>query len=563
MADFSADPISNWRTMKHIMKLAARKSRDTITTFSASELMPIESQSIAGAISYQDLTLAQRLRNDTTAGARRVDIHRRAISRADRAAFETEHSAMQRQIAEQTGDYQQPAGNDNHDSMKYLNERSEAWAARWIPSVFFGRDMGNFNDWMDWCVPYVAAVLHRPQFNARFSLDDAFGSASARRDMATEICCGDDGDTASTTTTATTLPTHSTSDIMTDSDTSDRDGLLGRAALPASVEHAWRDLRSHLANSTASLSWPAVETLSGAWATSHRMRVNPHKNTCLFGCDKDLQAKNTDDISHYISCPRMWALLAQPRGRLAGDALTRLGLHRNDIIDDRPMRAITRMAVAYRSYNIMRVRSENGMPADYNDYVYHKEVVAAARCALRSQARRVQGWRDEALVDVAHSQLPIVLTMGGLIAMAAGCYRMTPYFVVLLLAAQHCYRSAPSAARAGLSLACVAVTWFYIVRFMVTYDGPMNSFDAAYADVIWGGADGNWAITQTLLSWAVVATVWAADSSIFYTLFGVLGAMKLSAAGPGEEAQSEGSCGLRGVFPARVRVHSSAPVDDD
>eukprot|EP00959_Pyramimonas_sp_CCMP1952_P397514 8329562-Pyramimonas_sp.AAC.1 len=50
--------------------------------------------------------------------------------------------------------------------------------------------MGNFNDWMDWCVPYVAAVLHRPQFNARFSLDDAFGSASARRDMATEICCG-------------------------------------------------------------------------------------------------------------------------------------------------------------------------------------------------------------------------------------------------------------------------------------------------------------------------------------------------------------------------------------
>jgi predicted NAD/FAD-binding protein len=53
----------------------------------------------------------------------------------------------------------------------------------------------------------------------------------------------------------------------------------------------------------------------------------------------------------------------------------------------------------------------------------------------------------------------------------------------------------------------------------------MNSFDAAYADVIWGGADGNWAITQTLLSWAVVATVWSADSSIFYTLFGVLGAM--------------------------------------
>eukprot|EP00959_Pyramimonas_sp_CCMP1952_P227762 4762057-Pyramimonas_sp.AAC.1 len=130
-----------------------------------------------------------------------------------------------------------------------------------------------------------------------------------------------------------------------DTDTSARDGLLGRAALPASVEHVWRELRSHLANSTASLSWPAVNTLSGAWTTSHRMRVNPHRKNCMFGCDKDLQAKNTDDISHYISCPRMWALMAQPRGQPAGDALARLGLHQNGIIDDRPRRAITRLAV--------------------------------------------------------------------------------------------------------------------------------------------------------------------------------------------------------------------------
>eukprot|EP00959_Pyramimonas_sp_CCMP1952_P400538 8392671-Pyramimonas_sp.AAC.1 len=87
---------------------------------------------------------------------------------------------------------------------------------------------------------------------------------------------------------------------MMNSDTSKRDGLLGRVALPASVEHAWRDLRSHLANSTASLCWPAFKTLSGAWATSHRMHINPHKKNCLFGCDNDLQAKSTDDISHYI-----------------------------------------------------------------------------------------------------------------------------------------------------------------------------------------------------------------------------------------------------------------------
>eukprot|EP00959_Pyramimonas_sp_CCMP1952_P127630 2669639-Pyramimonas_sp.AAC.1 len=66
-------------------------------------------------------------------------------------------------------------------------------------------------------------------------------------------------------------PTHAASDIMMDSDTSDRDGLLGRAALPDNVEHAWRNLRPHLANATASLFCPAVKTLSGAWSTSHRM----------------------------------------------------------------------------------------------------------------------------------------------------------------------------------------------------------------------------------------------------------------------------------------------------
>eukprot|EP00959_Pyramimonas_sp_CCMP1952_P202062 4225327-Pyramimonas_sp.AAC.1 len=50
--------------------------------------------------------------------------------------------------------------------------------------------MDNFKDWMDWCVPYVTAVLHRSQSNAHFSIDDQHGSASARRDMATEICNG-------------------------------------------------------------------------------------------------------------------------------------------------------------------------------------------------------------------------------------------------------------------------------------------------------------------------------------------------------------------------------------
>lgn len=123
------------------------------------------------------------------------------------------------------------------------------------------------------------------------------------------------------------------------------------------------------------------------------------------------------------------------------------------------------------------------------------------------------------------TRVPVILSVASLLAMGAGCYRMAPYFIALLLAAHHCYMASPSLARTGMSAACVAITWFYIIRFMVTYEGPMNSFDAAYADVIWGGSGGNWAITQSLLTWAVVATVWASEESIFYTLFGVLGAM--------------------------------------
>eukprot|EP00959_Pyramimonas_sp_CCMP1952_P375753 7870053-Pyramimonas_sp.AAC.1 len=75
----------------------------------------------------------------------------------------------------------------------------------------------------------------------------------------------------------------------------------------------------------------------------------------------------------------MWALLAQPRGQPAGDVLTRLGPHESNNIVDMPRRTITRMAVAFRTYNIMRVRTELGTPAIHDELKYHKEVVAAAR----------------------------------------------------------------------------------------------------------------------------------------------------------------------------------------
>mmetsp|Transcript_5414 Transcript_5414/g.13119 ORF Transcript_5414/g.13119 Transcript_5414/m.13119 type:complete len:980 (-) Transcript_5414:67-3006(-) len=112
-----------------------------------------------------------------------------------------------------------------------------------------------------------------------------------------------------------------------------------------------------------------------------------------------------------------------------------------------------------------------------------------------------------------------------LLLMLALSYQWLLYFLALGLAMFGCYSADVGVTRKAVSVAVLAVTWFYIIRFMATYDGPHNAFDAAYADVVWGGLSGNWAYTQTLLAWAVVATVWSADASICYTLFGVLGTM--------------------------------------
>mmetsp|Transcript_21715 Transcript_21715/g.64677 ORF Transcript_21715/g.64677 Transcript_21715/m.64677 type:complete len:915 (+) Transcript_21715:79-2823(+) len=98
------------------------------------------------------------------------------------------------------------------------------------------------------------------------------------------------------------------------------------------------------------------------------------------------------------------------------------------------------------------------------------------------------------------------------------------YLACLALAIAWCYRRCESGPKLAASVGCIAVTWFYIIRFMVYYDGP-NSFDGAYADVIWGGAAGNWGLTQMLLTWAVVAMVWSHEAAFAYQIFGLFGAM--------------------------------------
>lgn len=101
------------------------------------------------------------------------------------------------------------------------------------------------------------------------------------------------------------------------------------------------------------------------------------------------------------------------------------------------------------------------------------------------------------------------------------------YLAVLAFGIAWCYTQDVPRWRLGASVCCIAVTWFFIIRFMVNYEGP-NAFDGAYADVIWGGRGGNWAFTQALLTWAIVAMVWSHEACVAYQIFGVFGAMSAS-----------------------------------
>ncbi|CAL1146671.1 unnamed protein product [Cladocopium goreaui] len=105
------------------------------------------------------------------------------------------------------------------------------------------------------------------------------------------------------------------------------------------------------------------------------------------------------------------------------------------------------------------------------------------------------------------------------------------YFVVLGVSMVASYYMQRSPMRRAASWLLIAITWFYILRFTITYPQTswyqegLNLFDVAYADVIWGGANGNWGYTQQLLCWAIVATVWTLEAPICYQLFGLFGAM--------------------------------------
>ena len=95
------------------------------------------------------------------------------------------------------------------------------------------------------------------------------------------------------------------------------------------------------------------------------------------------------------------------------------------------------------------------------------------------------------------------------------------YFAVLLWAALGCARRSERALPLVAAAATLSVTWAYIVRYTVAYEGT-SLFDDAYKDVL---APPHFGTSAQLLTWVVVAAAWARDASPCYMLFGELGAM--------------------------------------
>ena len=95
------------------------------------------------------------------------------------------------------------------------------------------------------------------------------------------------------------------------------------------------------------------------------------------------------------------------------------------------------------------------------------------------------------------------------------------YFAVLLWSAIGCIRRSERALPVLAAAATLSVTWAYIVRYTLAYEGP-NLFDDAYKDVL---APPHFGTSAQLLTWVVVAAVWARDAAPCYMLFGELGAM--------------------------------------
>ena len=63
-----------------------------------------------------------------------------------------------------------------------------------------------------------------------------------------------------------------------------------------------------------------LKTWTNGWITSHRMHEE-HEHPCLLGCHGKI-----DDLSHYVQCPYIYAIIKFLIPEVSSDPLTRLGL---------------------------------------------------------------------------------------------------------------------------------------------------------------------------------------------------------------------------------------------
>eukprot|EP00808_Paulinella_micropora_P028213 g35381.t1 len=132
------------------------------------------------------------------------------------------------------------------------------------------------------------------------------------------------------------------------------------------------------------------------------------------------------------------------------------------------------------------------------------------------------------------------------------------YFALLIPSIGYSFKKA-SYSSIILSLVIMCVTWFYILRFTYAFiaeEKPGSLLDEAYVDVVRGA---HWTMSSQLLTWVVVAVVWAHAADGCYVMFGMLGAMSAAytrSAGPaGSTAQSLFTSLSHILLPLHISFH--------
>eukprot|EP00959_Pyramimonas_sp_CCMP1952_P307858 6443294-Pyramimonas_sp.AAC.1 len=84
-------------------------------------------------------------------------------------------------------------GDQGHRRRLMLLDAISRWAEQWVPSLYVSLSGSDFQQWMEWCVPYAADVSRYTDFRPLFSFPSsgaggAMTCTSERWNMAIELC---------------------------------------------------------------------------------------------------------------------------------------------------------------------------------------------------------------------------------------------------------------------------------------------------------------------------------------------------------------------------------------